>query len=313
MVENCGDDLVAARRFMNLCRGHMSEMFSGGKLPMEDVVARLSEIQDQAKKMQAKYIYNSAQTVINDLTERRTPGACTSSVLVLQKLIQQYDSGLTELAPASTRTTEPEKTNPVGPIVISELTRQIESAKILAPLIKFADQDDREGLIKLVSLAANRSHKPAKPDYESFDVIVPALTNRWLRDARTQGKSISISSGCDAALVKADVLNKVQSFLHGLGEILISRSVEVPEKLEARGLSRSAHMAVTARLSQKSLTVLLTCRGRDVDSDLIEDISRDIRAAGFSPFLDLQGDIIRFEIRNIPARPSMAPEREAAS
>ncbi len=329
MAEKCGDDLIAARRFMNLCRNHMSEMFSGGEVPMEDVVMRLSEIQSQAKLMRARYIYKSAQTVIDDLTRHRSPTDCASSVLVLQKLINQYESGLSEIAPQISPVVKSEKTNPVGPAIVSELTRQIETARTLVPLIKYANKEDRPSLFKLVNLAANRGKADSKTqvysrknmipraglvsDLEQFDVILPALTNGWLREARSQGKSISVSSACDDALVASDILNKIQSGLRGFGEILISESVGTPETLEAKGLSRSAHMAVTARFKQKTLTVLLSCGGQGFEEGLAQSIVKDLRACGLSPYLDFQEDIIRLEIRNIPARPAIPSEQEAVS
>lgn len=318
MVETSGDDLVAARRFMNLCRLHMSDMFSGGQLPMSDVVSRLTEIQDQAKTMHARSIYKSAQSVIESLSDHKSPIDCTSSVLVLQKLIQQYDHGLSEIAPRTQRRVkpvEPVKSNPVGPDVLSELTRQIETAKTLAPLIKFADKDDQKGLVTLVSLAANHSKKPVQSRSENLKVILPSLTNHWLREARTQGKSISVSSAIDDALVKKDVLSKVQSSLRALGDILIARSIHTPDKLEELGLSRSAHMAITGRLSGGKMNILLSCKGQQISDDVLNSIAERIRAAGLNAYLDSQGNLMRFEIRDIAARVISKDEtsREAAS
>lgn len=314
MANTGGDDLVAARRFMNLCRLHMSDMFSGGQLPMTDVVSRLTEIQDHAKIMHARSIYKSAQSVIKNLSGHKPPVDCTSSVLVLQKLIQQYDKGLSEIAPPTQRRAKPVKSNPVGADVLSDLTRQIETAKTLAPLIKFADKDDRKGLIKLVSLAANHSKKPAQKQSENVKVILPSLTNNWLREARTQGKSISVSSSIDDALIKKDILNAVQSNLRALGNVLIARSIETPDQLEAQGLSRSAHLAITGRLSRGTMKLLLSCKGQQISDEHLNPISERIRAAGLTPYLDFKGDLIRFEIRDIPAhRVSAAEEREVAS
>ena len=315
MVEKCGDDLVAARRFMNLCHSHMSDMFSGGQLPLDDVVNRLAEIQDHAKLMHARSIYKSAQSVIDNLMGRQSEAECASSVMVLQRLIAQYDHGLSEIAPPSTRYFKTAKTNPVGPEIVSDLTRQIETAKTLAPLIKFAEAEDRPALVKLVGLAANQGKSNPARRRDAFENILPALTNHWLRNARSQGKSISVSSGVDACLVTVDLLDNIQSVLSDLGSLVISDVVGTPEDREQMGLRRSAHLAVTGRMEGQTMSVLLSCQGEIIDDDVLDGISEQIRALNLTPYLDLSNDMIRFEIRDIPARraPDVGVGREEAS
>ncbi len=304
MSQKCGDDLIAARRFTNLCRDHMSEIFSGGKLPLLDVIERLSQIQSQAKLMHARSIYRSAQDVIDDLTRRQCAQACTSSVLVLQKLIHQYETGLSEIAPVAEQVVSKTILNPVGPAVVSELAAQKQARKVLAPLVKFADDKDQQNLISLIKFAANEarprpviSQSLAK---QKIDVILPSLTNHWLRLARTQNKSISVSSAFDSAYLAPGRLKHLQTGLKHFGELLITQSVETPEKREARGLSRSAHLALTARLSGQGLGVLLSCEGIELRSSDFNLIAQTLnKAAGITTEMTFEADLIRLELSNL--------------
>lgn len=304
MSQKCGDDLIAARRFMNLCRDHMSEIFSGGKLPLLDVIERLGQIQGLAKLMHARSIYRSAQDLIDDLTRRRSAQACASSVLVLQKLIQQYETGLSEVAPVADRVISASQTNPVGPALISDLAAQQQARTILNPLIKFADSSDQGNLTSLINLTSNevppqiarRKIAPA----QNVDVILPLLTNHWLRLARTQKKSISVSSSIDNAQLGQEQLKHLQTGLKHLGELLITQSVETPDQREARELSRSAHLALTARQSEQNLEILLSCEGvepRKSDFNLIAETLE--KTVGIKTELTSDSDLIRVVLTNM--------------
>lgn len=319
MPDKCGDDLIAARKFMNLCRDHMSEIFSGGQIPVLDVVEKLSEIQSHAKLLHARSIYRSAQDVIDDLTGRRNIQACAGSVLVLQKLIRQYETGLSEIAPVAPQVLPKKPVNPVGPIVVSDLAQQKQAADILTPLVKFAEKDDRDGLVALINLAANQARPAQKKNpktAQKMDIILPALTNHWLRLARTQDKSISVSSCLDDIELDRSRLRQLQAGLKHLGELLISQSVETPELRESRQLSRSAHLALTARQTDSQLEILLSCEGqqpRQSDFDLISKTL--MRGAGIQPHIRIEDGLIQVEmtIRSSDAGQSdESPAREAS-
>jgi len=301
MTQQCGDDLIAARRFTDLCHTHMSEIFSGGQLPLTDVLGRLDEIKTEAKSLRARSIYKTAQTVIDDLTGRRSVAACAGSVLVLQKLIQQYEGGLSEIAPVMHRREKVVKAAVNGPAIISDMARQREAVQTLSPLIKFAGKDDQANLVTLVNLAANSAGGSQEiPGKQRIDIIMPGLTNHWLRLARAQSKSISVSAALDEALLETGALKKIQKQIKLLGEILISQSIELPEKRADKGLSRSAHMAITAKQSDKMMHILISCEGaapRNVDINPIITNLEDV--AGQARLL-IETDLLKFEIRDIP-------------
>ena len=132
--------------------------------------------------------------------------------------------------------------------------------------------------MSLIDLAANEARPavgvPQKSSEQNIDVILPALTNHWLRLARTQGKSISVSSSLDDVQMKRAPFKQLQTGLKHLGELLISQTVETPDVRASRSMSRSAHLALTARISSDGLDVLLSCEGpspRESDFDLISE------------------------------------------
>jgi len=319
MADKCGDDLRAARRFMDLCHAHMSEIFSGGQLPMLDVVNRLGEIQSHAKLMHARSIYRSAQEIIDDLTRRRSVQACAGSVLVLQKLIRQYNAGLSEIAPVALQVIRKPKANPAGPAIVSEMAQQKTAAMTLAPLVKFADEAERSSLITLVKLAANQTSSPisntSAESAEKIDVVLPSLTNHWLRLARTQDKSISVSSALCDGRVRADRLKVLQKGLKGLGELLITQSVEKPEARAARSLSRSAHLAITGSQTGKQLDILVSCEGLAPEQEDIEIISSMLAEIDMKTAVEIDDDLIRVKLSGLACETDRAGNfiKEAAS
>lgn len=319
MKEKCGDDLVAARRFMNLCQGHMSEIFSGGQLPLIDVVHRLSDIQSQAKLMHARAIYRSAQNVIDELTLRKCPQSCAASALVLQKLIRQYETGLSEIAPVKIHPSEikvsaakkPLSSNPVGTDIVYDFTLQKMAADTLAPLVKFSDGKDRDNLVSLLDLAANEARPrtqnsnpaakttPKISKSQKIDIILPSLTNHWLRLARTQGKSISVSSAIDDALVKTETLKTLHIGLKKLGEVLISQSVEKPDVRAGKELSRSAHLAITGRQSAGGFELLASCEGVAPRAEDIALVKAILQSIDITATLESDEQLVRVEFSGL--------------
>ncbi len=299
MLEKCGDDLVAARRFMDLCRDHMSEIFSGGQIPLIEVLRRLGDIQSHAKLMRARSIYRSAQDVISDLTVHKCPQSCAASVLVLQKLIRQYEAGLSEIAPV--KVSKIEKINRVETVPVYDLARQKKAAVTLSPLLKFADKEkDRDNLVTLLSLAANESfappnkREPAK--VQKVDIILPSLTNHWLRLARTQEKSISVSSAVDDISIKTETLKALQKGLKQLGEILISQSVEKPDVRADKELSRSAHLAVTGRHTDTGFEILMSCEGIAPSLSDMEHVKTLFDPIGLKTNIVLEDSLVRVSL-----------------
>jgi len=310
MTETTGDDLIAARRFINLCQSNMFEIFSGKKLPLSDVVTRLIDIQSDAKLMRARSIFRAAQTVIDDLTQRQSVSECVNSVLTLQNLIRQYESGLSEIVPRSTSKAVPKSVVKPrsGPAIISDLARQTEAAKIMGPLIKYADKNDQKNLISLLSKAANDKPRAAIKSKQKFDVIMPNLTNHWLRLARANDKSISVSVAADDVNVDASILKDIQSVLLKLGNALVMDCVATPEARAAQQLSQSAHMAVTTRMKEDGLDILISCEGDLRPDSLNPEIEAGINSLGGQFTLSEEPNLVRAEMYRIPVSHSSADE-----
>lgn len=300
MTEQCGDDLIAARKFTDLCQKHMSEIFSGGQLPLSNVIGRLSEIQNEAKAMRARSIYKTAHDVIGDLTERRSVVACASSVLVLQKLIRQYESGLSEIAPVERTEIAAKPSKRTGPIIVTDMTQQRIAAQTLAPLIKFADRRDKSSLIKLVNFAANSAGKTEQnPGKRRIDIMMPGLTNHWLRLARTQNKSISVSAALDEALLETSTLKTLQKEIRTLGEVLIAQSIETPDARALKGLNQSAHIAVTAKQNGKMLDLHISCEGPLPKIEALKAIAANLKDVSGQVTFSSKDEVLHFEIKDI--------------
>ncbi len=317
MVEKCGDDLVAARRFMNLCSNHMREIFSGGSLPLTDVINRLADIQSQAKIMQARAVYKAAQTVIDDLTKRCSVEACAGSVVALQGLIRQYETGLNEIVPKII----PAIVKPVmnfensNILPMAENVRQKQAAQILKPLVKFADPAEQVPLVQLLSYAANDQVAKPKLRRSKIDAIMPGLTNNLLRLARTDGKSVSISYASDESLLDQAVLNLLQNQIENMGKAMIKHCVETPLSRQEKGQSQSAHLAITSRINGDRLDVLVSCDG--VSSQTFEgtDLISALAELGAQSLVSTKDGLTRIEIYHIPLNANNVgcrPKREAA-
>ncbi len=304
MSQRCGDDLIAARRFTDLCQAYMSEMFSGEALDFTDVVSKLAEIQSGAKLMHARSIYKSAQTVIEDLTKRQSADSCANSVLVLQKLIRQYEAGLSEIAPVVQKPAALPET-PKGPAVVSEMAQMQTAADNLRPLLKFADETEKPGLVRLLSLAANdRAPRPGRR--EKFEMIMPGLTNHWLRLARANDKSISVSVSSAETALESTVLRQLETKLKTIGETLILSCIDLPDERAQQGLSRSAHLAVTAKTNGQYMDVLLSC-----DACLPSGFSFEPSGDNLPVTISEDNGTIRVEIYRLPAAETATEIREA--
>jgi len=302
MTDRCGDDLIGARKFMTVCQTHMREVFSGGKLPMEDVIIRLGDIQDHAKLMHARAIYKSAQSVIDQLTGRSSLSDCASSVLVLQKQIRHYEHGLSEIAPKSSAVDAPQGLPADGPPIVTDIARQKTALNILEPLIAIAPEADQPALTRLVSVAANDQPREVnltpKTQSRKLDEIFPSLTNHLLRQARLQGKSVSVSVASDDVYLEVDQLKNIREKLTELGNALISETVETSEIRSAQGLSQSAHIAITARQIRQKLAILVSCDGHALSaqsqSRLNGAVDNDMNIA-----FNSKGRLNQIELQNI--------------
>ncbi len=317
MTRNSGDDLVAARRFTNLCQKHMSEMFFGTSLPANDVLDRLGDIQSHAKLMHARAIYRAAQNVVDDLTFTRSDETCAASVLCLQKLISQYEAGLDELAPNADSVPSEVKTHirqvetaaqtdrpePIGANLVSDMAAQKTAKDILGGLIQYADGADQKILRSLINLASNDELPKTVPvsiQRDKIDVIMPAITNHWLRIARCQDKSVSVSFMSDEAMLDRDVLKTLRAGLQDLGETLISNVVETAKARKDRGLNQTAHLSVTARKGSAGYVVSTRCSGEMPADFEMPVLDASLAEQGARLFVRPDGDDVTIEIVDLP-------------
>ena len=263
-----GDDLKAARQFVDDCEACMSGLLSGETVNPENTKSDLSRIQSAAMRINARAIASMAQVALGNCEGyHKRPEQLHGSLLGLNKLVHQYRTGLDEVwvkplkeGPQISSTTSvpiPEKTD--------EFQQLIQARRILQPLIKFAANETDKAALTL--LAGLEIVQPSEQNVvRSLDVIMPSITNELLRFARQSGKSLSISHGFDEIWVSGEMATALETGLGNIGKYLISKSIDHLEHRQTVGKCGSAHMAFTARGKGELFDFMVTCEGKPVHS-----------------------------------------------
>ena len=157
-----GDDLTAARRFCTTVRSDITSLMDGvcaQPCAAPDVlIGSLVSIQSGAKQLHARAIFRAAQTVVNAVNDRAPLPTVQGRLLSLNKLITQYEAGLTDIAPRpangdlaqqiDVQAPAPVSTGPRG--TCSDLdVRYAAARQALAPLMGFAKGPERQSLVQL--------------------------------------------------------------------------------------------------------------------------------------------------------------------
>ncbi|MEM7729546.1 MAG: hypothetical protein AAF311_09755 [Pseudomonadota bacterium] len=256
-----GDDLARARLFTLKAGAAMSAIVeadrdaasSGRKAPGRDplwLCERLSVIQREAKRARARAVYRSAQDALS-LIQRcnvHMPIDWTrvdGRLFVLNKLLAQYENGLSELerllpAPRTAHAKpdhgKPETASPFDP------AHQI-AKDTLRCLLPHADATERAALERLIDMdppapagTAQQGPQPlaktvaqeearqdeieALPKADRLEWIMPDLVQRLLETGRQYGKLFSVSHTLDEVLIEAGtgdaVHERLFAGLHGL-------------------------------------------------------------------------------------------------
>ncbi len=257
MHNNTGDNLVAARQFASHCADTLRFLLTSGERETQTALQLLSVVRLEAQSMRARSISRMAQTAITEIGAGCPRARCDGTLLVLNKLVRQYRDGLDEIAPAmpqiSTRTSKPETAD------AEALDR---ARQILLPLRKFAKPGAESQSIKtLLNLVPFTPAQMPEDPSDSFDVIMPAITNESLRKARIEKKSVSVSYASDEIRMDEALAKDVETALITICQNLVNRSVEAPLRRQNQGLSGAAHIAITAREKAKGFNILISCEG----------------------------------------------------
>ena len=137
------DDLTAARRFCDTVRSDMSSLIEGvcaqPCAEADVLIGSLVRIQSGAKRMHARAIFRAAQTVVNAVNDRAALPSVQGRILSLNKLITQYEMGLSDIAPRPANGESADlapEANKTAPDTLDK--RYADARAALAPLMQFA-------------------------------------------------------------------------------------------------------------------------------------------------------------------------------
>ena len=129
---------------------------------------------------------------------------------------------------------------------------------------------------------------------------MPALTNGWLRLARAQDKSISVSVASSDTCFNLAMLRILQKNLQAIGATLVTRCVEAPDARSGKALSRSAHLAVTVLKRESTAEILVSCEGHLPADVQTAPFGQDLTALGAQLSIAESGGVVRFEMSRVP-------------
>ncbi len=213
-----GDDLPRARRFCDKARVEMEAiLYAERKAPSDPgrdphwLCERLTLIQHGAKLARARAVYRSAQDAMS-LIHCNGPhlpidwSQVDGRLIILNKLLSQYDEGLTEVEADMALKDETE--NQATPIDMASIDRASNNRaafdaarETLTGLLPFANRDEQAVLHRLIAsaeptateIASDESHLPQPGPQVSLDAAMPDLVQRLLGHGRVYGKTLSVS------------------------------------------------------------------------------------------------------------------------
>jgi len=253
-----GDDLQQARIFVTSTMSDMDLLLSDLRLDKDRAITTLIRIQTQAKHMQARGIYRAAKVVIESYQDQHKQPKIDGRLMALYKLIVQYSDGLNEIAPIM----ESKPQDQVPPQIKINAQQAYDSAHAnLSELLPLAGEH-REALESLMHLNLN----PASVSVPqiSFESFMPDITDAALRQARGQGKSVSISYAAENLFIEDSQVEQVRQELGHIVERLVRGKIGTPDQRYNAGLPRSGHIDISAAQGPEGLNISVLCEGETV-------------------------------------------------
>jgi len=256
-MTSLGDDLVQAREFVTIALTNMDMLLSDLRMDHPRAIETVQHLQSGAKKLQARGIYRATGSVIESYQNQHGQPKIDGRLMALYKLVTQYCEGLDEIAPLQTslRKTEPPQTA-ASPDILFDRARTT-----LTELLPFA-KDDTQSLIRLMEL--NLDEPAQLLAQTSFESLMPDVTDKALRNARGQGKSVSISYTAENLLLEDSQVEKVRAELDQIVARLVRAKIGTPEQRQSEGLPRSGHIDVCAKQGPKGLDISVLCEDETV-------------------------------------------------
>ena len=256
-MTHLGDDLDNARTFVTSAISDMDLFLTDVRLDHKRAIDILSALKAEAKSMKARGIGNAAKAVIEGYQNQHQQPKIDGRLMALYKLVVQYSDGLDEIAPIVTPFSEP---------IMETNDRTAEHYKIakmtLTELLPIAGQH-APTLQHLMTIDV--TEKPEAVPQVSFESLMPEVTDTALRNARGQGKSVSISYAAENLFIENSQVDQVRDELDRIVQRFVKGKIGTPEQRKNAGLPRSGHTDVSAKHGSKGLNISVLCEGETID------------------------------------------------
>ena len=256
-MAHLGDDLDNARKFVTSAISDMDLLLTDVRLDHKRAIEILSALKAEAKSMKARGISNAAKAVIEGYQDQHRQPKIDGRLMALYKLVVQYSDGLDEIAPIVT---------PLSDSSIKSNDRTAEHYKIakmtLTELLPIAGQH-APTLQHLMTIDV--TEKPETVPQISFESLMPEVNDTALRNARGQGKSVSISYAAENLFIENSQVDQVRDELDRIVQRFVKGKIGTPEQRKNAGLPRSGHIDVSAKHGSKGLNISVLCEGETID------------------------------------------------
>ena len=256
-MTHLGDDLDNARKFVTSAISDMDLLLTDVRLNRKRAIEILSALKAEAKSMKARGISNAAKAVIEGYQDQHRQPKIDGRLMALYKLVVQYSDGLDEIAPVVPPLSEP---------IMESNDRTVEHYKIakmtLTELLPIAGQH-APTLQHLMTIDV--TEKPETVPQISFESLMPEVTDTALRNARGQGKSVSISYAAENLFIENSQVDQVRDELDRIVQRFVKGKIGTPEQRKNAGLPRSGHIDVSAKHGSKGLNISVLCEGETID------------------------------------------------
>lgn len=286
-----GDDLRAARDFVDQAQSDMAVLLSNSDILHADATQALVRIRDGAAGNHARAIdraVQAAQHLLGSTMAATRSPAWAGQLFVINKLLTQYASGLAEVEAALIAATSEAVVDAPTPVADAGVLGDAADTRpatddsdafafaaardTLKPLLKFAETDAQVRALSTLArldddvrlVAPRNAHAetvttaidaPQKPATVPLETLMQTFTSAALAHARQTDKIISVSYAADDIDIPTSQRAALDRLFADMAERLIDLCVERPEIRQARGESGAGHIALTATVEKSGVTL----------------------------------------------------------
>jgi len=281
-----GDDLLAARAFVQDAQTHLETLLGENRYDAALARAAIADIRKAAMPLKARAIMRSGQRALELLEAQASRPKMDGAYLALNKLVTQYRQGLEEVElatslpsyidiPGSTQDCEDfisAKDTLASVFKFSRNEQHKQALGFLSGLsVDSPDQETASPMIRPIEKdqtvtpqSAQTEKQSRVPSPTAFEDLMPSLTNCVLIAARRSDKTVSLGYTANDVLLPAHCAGRVEKKLQALGRFLVDNIMESRDIRLARGDSQSGQLLITAKTEAGVITIDLECKGRGI-------------------------------------------------